>query len=194
MRRVLSVLIVLLPLLAQGQETSPYPVTEQNVFGTLDLGYRWVSDVGGDRNTYRSIVNLNEGFRVLGADFYIQDPKRKLFDKLTFFADNWGDPYNVARVDAERSGTYRFTFDYRNIAYFNFLPSFANPGIDAGSLVNQRSFDIKRRLYNSELEFRPGKRVIPYLAFTRDSGYGTGITPFVENGKGPYCGIVRRGK
>ncbi len=183
MRQALAILVtLLLPMVAQAQDTSPYPVTEDNVTGTLDLGYRWVSDTGGDRNTYRSLVNLNEGFRVLGLDFYVRDPDRKLFDKLTFFANNWGDPYNTARVDAERTGTYRFTVDYRNIAYFNFLPSFANPGIAAGSLVNQRSFDIKRRLWNSELELLPGKRVVPYVAVSRDSGWGSGITPFVENG------------
>ncbi|MCW5981025.1 MAG: hypothetical protein KIT09_23285 [Bryobacteraceae bacterium] len=178
-------LIPLLPLLAplvpaqEQKAESPAPVQEQAASGTLDVGYRWVSDVGGNWSAYRSVVNLNDGFRVLGLDFQVRDSKKKLFDTLTLFANNWGDPYNVSRLEAERSGAYRLTFDYRNIAYYNFLPSFANPLLGQGNLISQRSFDMRRRLWNSELELRPGKRVIPYIGFSRDSGFGTGITPFV---------------
>ena len=184
MKKLLPVLFALLPVAAPwavAQQT-PSPVREQTTFGSVDVGYRWNSGVSGDFTTYRSIVNLHQGFRVLGVDFHSVDPARRLYDKLTFFADSWGDPYNTARVDAERTGSYRLWFNYRNIDYYNFLPSFANPGIAQGSLVNQRSFDIRRRFLEAELQFRPGKRIVPFIGFARDSGSGRGITPFVANG------------
>ncbi len=164
-------------------QVSPFPLREEKVAGSADVGYRWVSDVSGDFNTYRSVVNLGQGPKLIGLDFYAQDPNRRLFDKLTVMAGSWGgDPYNTARLDAERSGTYRFLFDYRNIAYFNFLPSFANPKIGDGLLFNQRSFDTDRLFLNTELELRPGKRVVPFAGYSRDSGTGAGVTPFVTTG------------
>jgi hypothetical protein len=195
MKSLLAIPLLILPLAAQEQPAeqapaqeaaapvSPSPITEKRVTGSMDIGYRWVSDVSGNFNTYRSVVDLGEGPKLFGLDFTIEDPSHRLFDKLTASGNNWGgDPYNTARVDVERRGVYRFLFDYRNIAYFNFLPSFANPGIAQGSFLNQNSFDIHHRFTNAELELRPGKRVTPYLAYSRDSGFGRGITPFVSTG------------
>jgi len=180
MKRLLVLLAIAVPLAAQ---ELPSPIQEQTVFGSIDLGYRWVSDLSGDRNTYRSVVDLNEGFRVRGLDFRVEEPSGgPLFDKLSIFADNWGDPYNVGRLDAERDGVYRLTFNYRNIAYYNFLPTFANPGLGTGSYLNQRAFDVRRRLWSAELELLPGKWIQPYLAYSRDSNSGNGITPFFDNG------------
>jgi hypothetical protein len=181
MRRLLATVLLALPLVAQ-DSTDPTAAAGENISGSVELGYRGVSDVAGSLDTYRSIVNLNDGFRVFGVDLVVKDPKRKVFDQLTLFADNWGDPYNTIRVDAEREKTYRFTFDYRNILYFNALPSFANPGLNNGILQSQRTFDVNRKIWNSELEFRPGTRIVPYLGFSRDSGDGNGVTPFVTNG------------
>ncbi len=175
MKRLLIFLALVVPLAAQD---SPNPVGEQTVFGSVDLGYRWVSDLSGDRNTYRSVVNLNEGFRVRGLDFRVEDPSGLLFDNLTLFADNWGDPYNVGRLDAEREGIYRLTFNYRNIAYYNFLPTFGNTGLATGSLLNQRAFDIRRRLWSAELKLLPDNWIQPYVAFDRDSSSGGGISTF----------------
>lgn len=197
MRLPIAILLFALPLTAQEarEQESPYPAREKKVSGSLDVGYRWVSDTGGDFNTYRSVVNLGEGPKLISLDLFVEDPKRALFDKLTVTADSWGgDPYNTARVDVERTGAYRLLFDYRNIAYFNFLPSFANPGIQQGSLGNQRSFDIQRRFLNTELELRPGKRIVPFLAYARDSGSGSGITPFVTDGNEYPVGTRLRDK
>ncbi len=180
MKRLLTILLLSLPL--AGQDSSAADAGEKSLSGTVDLGYRWVSDGAGSMDTYRSVVNLQDGFRVFGLDFMMKDPKRKLFDQVTVFADSWGDPYNTVRVDAERDKTYRFTFGYRNIVYFNALPSFANPSLGDDVLFSQRSFDVERKLWNSELEFRPGSRIVPYVAFARDSGDGRGVTPFVSNG------------
>ena len=184
--------LLLLAVLPVAGQQAPSPVREKATLGTVDLGYRWTSAVPGDFATYRSVVNLQDGFRVRGLDFHSTDSSRRLYDKLTFFADSWGDPYNTARLDAERNGAWRLWIDYRNIDYYNFLPSFANPGLEQGSLVNQRSFDMRRRFWDAELRLRPGKRVSPFVGFSRDSGFGRGITPFVTSGNEYPVGTTLR--
>jgi hypothetical protein len=107
---------------------NPVSSTEQWLTGSVDLGFRWVSGIGGSVPTYRSVVDLRQDFELLGLDLTIQDPRKRWFDHLDVRGYGWGgEPYNTAHVDAAKSGIYDFTLDYRNIAYFNALPSFANP-------------------------------------------------------------------
>ncbi len=165
------------------QVSTPFPIGKEEISGSVDTGYRWISDVGGNFNTYRSVVDLGEGPKLFGADLLMKDPGRNLFDSFILNAHHWGgEPYNTARIDAQRDQSYRIVFDYRNLTYLNFLPSFANPKLGEGVLLNQRSFDTRRRLVNTELEIWPGSRIVPYLGYMRDSGSGTGITPFVTQG------------
>lgn len=159
------------------------PVKESPLSMTVETGYRFLSNVGGNFNTYRSVVNLGEGPKVLGVDMAVKDWKNPLFDRLEISARSWGgEPYSTLRTSIGRRNVYQLHGDYRNIAYYNFLPSFANPGLDRGSLVNQRGFDIRRRMANVELDLLPGARVVPYFVYSRDGGTGNGTTPFVANG------------
>lgn len=161
---------------------SPQPVVERNVTFQMDIGHRFVPDIGGDFNTYRSVVNLGSGPKLLGLESQIVDPSRRLFDRLNIGAHSWGgDPYNTLRLDMERAGAYRLMGDYRNIQYFNFLPSFANPNAPQ-SLLNQRSYDAQRRLSNVELELLPNRWLVPYFGLVRDDGSGRGVTPWVGEG------------
>ena len=196
--RFLLALVLSIPLLAQdstGQAAQPAPAdqttaqaspaasaapsTEPWLTGSIDLGYRFRSDVGGSFDAYRSVVNLFQGPRLFGTDFTIIDPKKRLFDRIDVRGSDWGgDPYNTVHVNATKQGLYDFNFDYRNIAYFNFLPSFADPLLGTGILLDERSFDTRRRMSDFQLDLFPGKRIIPYLAYGRDSGTGNGITTF----------------
>ena len=123
-------LLVLSQFLA-AQDTpaeSPVPSTETWFSGFVEGGYRWRTDVGGNFNAYRSVVDLGEGPKLLSTDFQIRDPKKRLFDRIDTRAYNWGDdPYSTLHVNAFKQKVYDFNADYRNIAYFNNLPSFANP-------------------------------------------------------------------
>ena len=159
---------------------SPAPSGEQWLSGTIDFGYRWLTDIRGNFQQYRSVVNLGEGPKLFGLDFTIQDPKKRLFDKIDARAYGWGgDPYNTAHLDARKQGVYDFTVDYRNIAYFNAVPSFANPLAPGG--FNEQSFDIHRRNTSIALDLRPGKRITPYLAFDRNSDNGHNIATWVQD-------------
>jgi hypothetical protein len=185
---------------------SPVPATESWITGYVDVGYRWVTDVQGSYQQYRSIVNLGEGPKLTGFDLALKG--KRLYDTLTLRGMGWGgDPYNTSHIDARKSKTYDFRFDYRNIAYFNAVPSFANPSAANGLSplgFNERSFDIARREASFELDLFPGSRIIPFLAYDRDSATGRGVETWVlgatnefpvpynlRNGNQRYRGGVR---
>jgi hypothetical protein len=166
------------PAAAAAAAPSPAPATDQWLTGNIEFGYRWVTGPAGSFPEYRTVVNLNQGPQLFGADFTIQDPKKRLFDRLTASGYGWGSqPYNTARVDATKQSLYRFSFDYRNMAYFAAEPSFANPLAPGG--FDQQSFDTRRRVMSFDLDLFPGKRIIPYLAYDRNSWQGNGIDTWV---------------
>ncbi len=180
------------PPAAAGEKTeaaaaeSPAPSTEQWLTGSIDFGYRWLTDIRGSLPSYRSIINLGEGPKLFGLDFTVQDPKKRLFDRMDVRASGWGgDPYNTAHLDAVKTGVYDFRADYRNIAYFNGLPSFANPFAPGG--FNEQAFDIHRRMADVDLEFFPGRHVIPYLAYSRSAGYGHGVETWAVDASNEYA-------
>jgi hypothetical protein len=205
--RYLLALILIVPALAQQPEQAakpgeqpaaaaakteektespvPTPPAESWLTGSIDFGYRWVTDAGNSQ-AYRSVVNLGQGPKLTGLDFTILDPKKRLFDRLDARANGWGgDPYSTAHLDARKQGIYNFGFDYRNIAYFNAMPSYSNPLAPKG--FNEQAFDTRRRNTSLSLDLRPGKRIIPYLAFDRNSGYGHGITTWVQDSNDEFA-------
>lgn len=164
---------------------NPVPPAEPWLTGNLDLGYRWITGPQGSLATYRSIINLNEGPRLTGLEFTIQDPQKRLFDRLDARGYGWGDPYNTAHIEARKTALYDLNFDYRNIAYFNALPSFANPLAPAG--FDEQSFDIHRRMTNISLDLLPGRRIIPYLVYDRNSDFGHGIATWLTDAANNYA-------
>jgi hypothetical protein len=49
---------------------SPVPTSESWVTGSVDVGYRWRTAVGGSFDSYRSVVDLGSGPKLLGADSF----------------------------------------------------------------------------------------------------------------------------
>jgi hypothetical protein len=159
--------------------------TDQWFDGSIDFGYRWVTGIGGSVPEYRSVVNLGEGPKLFGLEFSLIDPKKRWFDRVTARASNWGgDPYNTAHVDAVKRSVYDLRFDYQNIAYFNAVPSFANPSAPSG--FDQQSFDTRRRNATISLDLFPNWHIRPYVAFYRNTGNGTGINDFVQGAGNSY--------
>lgn len=169
------------PAAAPTADTSPAPA-ESWLTGSIDLGYRFSTGVGGSFDAYRSIVNLGEGPKLLGADFTLTDPRHRLFDQVRVRATTWGgEPYSTFHLDAGKAKRYVFNADYRDVAYFNFLPSYADPLLGRGIVLNEQSFDTRRRAASFRLELLPGNWFVPYLAYDNDSGSGTGATAFVSD-------------
>ncbi len=164
-------------------EQPPAPaVKEEQNRGSIDFGYRWILGQGGNQDVYRSIINLGEGPKLFQAEASLRRPNGFLYDRIDLHASSWGgDPYNTARLDAARTGVYDLRIDYRNVKYFSSIPSFANPFLESGILFSERSFDIDRRYLDSQIDFRPGARFSPYLAYYHSSGFGRGVTTFVSD-------------
>jgi hypothetical protein len=162
---------------------SPVPSAESWLTGSIDLGYRWQTGVGGSLDTYRSIVNLGSGPKLLGTEFTLTDPKHRAFDQIRVRAYSWGDePYGTFHLDARKSKLYDFNADYRDMAYFDYLPSYADPLAARGIVLNEQSFDTRRHLGSYTLDLLPGNWFVPYLAYERDSGAGIGATVFQSDG------------
>lgn len=162
-------------------EVNPEPTGTESVFGGhIDIGARWITRAG-DFNTYRSLVNLSQGTRLTNAELRLEPADSKLLDSGLLTMTAWGgDPYNTARLDMVKRGVYRLNSTYSNIAMFNALPSFANIGAPGSPLFfNQRTMDTRIRNYDNELTLFPGRRVMPYIGFSRNTNFGAGITPLV---------------
>jgi hypothetical protein len=161
---------------------SPVAGDENWLTGSIDLGYRWVG-TGGSFNTYRSVVDLGSGPKLLSTEFTITDPKHRWFDHIDVRAYNWGDdPYETLHLNAIKAKLYDFSVDYRNIAYYNNMPSFADPLLGTGVTLNEQSLDTRQHIGSFNLELLPGARIVPYLAYDHDSGSGRGVATFVSGG------------
>ena len=103
----------------------------------------------------------------LGANLTMNSPlgTGKYIDRLQLNASAWGgDPYNTLRLFAEKSEVYQFSFDYRKVDYFNFIPTFANPLLSQGIFLGQHSFDSTRRTMDFDLTLRPGPNMSSFIA------------------------------
>ena len=138
--------------------------------------------MAGSFNTYRSLVNLGSGPKLVGADFTILDPHHRAFDEIHVRAYGWGDePYGTFHLDSKKAKVYKFNADYRDIAYFNYLPSYADPLLSRGITIDEQAFDTRRHLGSYTLDLLPGNWLMPYLSFERDSGTGIGTSVFVSS-------------
>jgi len=172
------------PAAAAAPAAEAQPSGDNWFTGSIEIGYRWVPTPGGNSDAYRSVVDLTSGFRIFNADFTVLDPHHRLFDRVDVHSSSWGDPYTTLRVDMEKHDWYKLDAQYRNIAYFNFLPSFANPQFAQGSLLDQNSFNTAIRTTDVQLDLLPNKWISPYLGFSRNTQFGSGITDF--NAGDPY--------
>ena len=170
------------PSTPKAASDSPVAVPEPWVTGTLDFGYRWRTDPAGNVDLYRSLVDLGEGPKFLNGNLSIMDPTHRWFDQIDTHAANWGDdPYTTLKVTIRKRRVYDFASSYRNLAYFNSIPSFANPLLDRGVFSSERTYDLRSRINSFELSLFPSTRIVPYLAYDRSSTYGNGVTPFVSD-------------
>ncbi|HUB83593.1 MAG TPA: hypothetical protein VMB03_32565 [Bryobacteraceae bacterium] len=166
--------------------SNPAPAGGEWFTGSLDLGYRFVTGPYGNYPEYRSVVNLGQGLVLNGVDFSIIDPNKRLFDRLDANAFGWGgEPYELAHLNAQKQNVYDLTFDYRDIAFFDAVPSYANPLAPGG--FNEQSFDTRRTTLTTAIDFRPGKRIVPYFVFDRNSGYGHGVDEWVQDANDEFA-------
>lgn len=151
----------------------------------IEVGYRWVSDIAGNRDMYRSMVNLGEGPKLLRANFSLRSNYGTgvLFDRLDFSMNSWGgEPYNTMRMTFGLMDKYEFRAEYRNLNYYNFIPTYANPLIARGRLFGQHSSNVTNRMTDLELKLFPNGKIRPYIGYSRNSGFGPGFTTYAPTG------------
>jgi hypothetical protein len=176
------------------QAASPVPTGDQVLSGYIDLGYRWMTGVFGSFDTYRSIVDLGSGPKLLGTEFTILNPKKRYFDRIDVRAFDWGDdPYSTLHVDVRRAKLYDFSGDYRNIAYYNNLPAFADPLLaTTGVALNEQALDTHMRIGTYRLELLPGRMIVPYFEYDHNGNSGSGIATFVSDANEyPVATLIR---
>ena len=163
-------------------EASPVPQEQPVLSGYIDLGYRWVTGVYGSFATYRSVVDLGSGPKMLGTDFTILNPGKRFFDRIDVRAADWGDdPYSTLHVGVHKAKLYDFSGDYRNIAYYSNLPAFADPLLGTGLILDEQAQDTRKRISDFRLDLFPNHVFMPYLEYDHNSDTGTGIANFVAN-------------
>lgn len=162
--------------------SSPVPSTEPFITGYVDLGYLWVTGVGGSYDAFRGIIDVHSGPKLLGTEFTLTDPKHRWFDTIQVRATTWGaEPAESLHIQAAKSGLYNFNADFRDFAYFDFLPTYADPTLSQGIVLDEQSFNNRRRIAALSLDILPSHWWSPYVAWDHDSNSGNGTSVFVGN-------------
>ncbi len=166
-----------------GNAASPVPSTEPLLTGWIDFGYLWNTGVGGSYDTYRSIIDIHSGPKLLGADFTLTDPKHRWFDTIQVRATTWGaEPCRVAARRSQEVRPLRFQRRLSRLRLLQ-LPAF----------VRRSAAQPRRRAWTSNpsipaarsprlsLDIRPGHWWTPYFGWDHDSAPGTGASVFVSD-------------
>ncbi|MFY9611529.1 MAG: hypothetical protein WAU45_23320 [Blastocatellia bacterium] len=128
-------------------QVGPYTITS-----SIELGVRGIA-INGNADKYRSDLNYTPGFRILDSSLLMESKEGEgfLFDKLLVSSFGWGipggdhrgnDPNRLLRVNAEKSGVYRFDVNYRRFDYFNSLTNLALNQHTANTEYRQGDFDL----------------------------------------------------
>ena len=162
---------------------------EKALEGTIDLGARWLSSVSGDMGTYRSIVNLASGFRLVNLDLKYNPPpnENKFADSIILQLHDIGDPYNSVRLDMKRTGSMSSgaatpTSPITTTCRPTPIPTLAT----TGAFLDQHAYDTQVRSFSNELVLFPGFWFQPYIAYERNRQFGTGISDLVESTQNNY--------
>ncbi|MEZ5558295.1 MAG: porin [Pseudomonadales bacterium] len=145
------------------------------------LGWRWTS-VAGDRTKYRQHVNLDEGIWLRDAYARWQSVGRGdgfSPDRIELrLNDLGGEPYGSVSVRAERSDSYRLSYDRQISEYFYddllVLPEAADPEASTGG--DFRRFDFERVRDRARLDLDISPRARAHLGFERYEKRGDGTT------------------
>lgn len=156
----------------------------ENAAGSVEVGYRWDAGFRGNRDMYRSTVNLDDGIRLINANYQFTNPEgqNKYIDRFNLNASNVGDPFSNVRIFGEKYGAYRVNFDFRNVDYFNNVGYFSNPLLDKGIMVSQHTFDTTQRSFDFDLTLLPTSKLSPFVAYSHNSRFGPGTTTFTGDG------------
>ncbi|MEO8033528.1 MAG: hypothetical protein ABI837_03795, partial [Acidobacteriota bacterium] len=152
----------------------------QSVPFDLEVGYRWL-DLKGSNAMYRTQINERGGLLIRSFTLGTSDFEghTSLIDRFRIDVSDLGvGPAGSLRLEAARSGAYRFRLGYRGTEAFSSLPAFANPLIGQGITPGQHTYDRKRRMVDLDLELLPDRPVSPFIGYTWNENNGPGQTTY----------------
>ncbi|RMG45348.1 MAG: hypothetical protein D6723_18470 [Acidobacteria bacterium] len=176
----LVLLMVVLPCARAQEQPEPLKLGGMVTTGSLEFGLRQAL-LGGNQDVYRSQVNLGSGIRLWDVFIESRSPENTgpLYDYFTYSMRSWGgDPYNTIRLRMERHRRYRFDFHYWRMDYVNLLPTFANPLLGEGVIINQHSFQQSRRTQSYRLTLFPDTGHQIRFGYDRNYAFGQALTTF----------------
>lgn len=143
-----------------------------NVRQSFELGYRYHT-VGGNEDTYRSMVNFGNGVRLLGSSLSVNslEGQGRFFDQLQLNTQGLGnDPYQNALFRVEKNRLYRYDLSWRSNAYYY-------PGLISANGAGYAN--TVRNFHDQDLILFPQSRLKFFLGYSRNSQTGPGISSVV---------------
>ncbi|NDQ58375.1 MAG: hypothetical protein GZ088_15000 [Acidipila sp.] len=171
---------------AQGVDSGNY-----NIKQSAEIGYRF-TDFSGDRQAYDSMINLQQGPRLLNFTVEMRSLNHQgmLFDR--FYITNYGyggDPNDVSRLRISKDKWYNFDTTFRrDQSFFDYsllanplnpvTPAFANAPAGFTPVIGSSPhlFATVRHLSDYNLTLLPQSRVRFRLGFSRSATQGPAFT------------------
>jgi hypothetical protein len=179
---------------------------DYNIKQSIEFGYRFTA-INGNQQTYDTLVNLQQGPRLLGftTEFRSLDHHGTFFDD--FYVSNFGyggDPNDVSQIRISKNKWYFFNgmfrqdqnhWDYSLLANplnpntpvpnapLNFNPIINAPSNVLGtSLIgtSPHAFYTRRNMQNYNLTILPDSKIRFRLGYDQNTVYGPGDTTFHE--------------
>jgi len=189
-------LLALLPGVALAQSSGssasgqPEGVTSGGylIHQSIELGYRF-TDVSGSDGMYDTLVNLQQGPRLLDQSLSMQsqDHQGLLFDDLFVNSVGWGgDPNNYLRLRVDKNKWYDFRGSFRrdqNFFDYDLLDNPLNPSTSTPNVPVTDSphlFATTRRMTDVDLTLLPQSRLSFRLGYSHNNMTGPSFTSFHE--------------
>jgi hypothetical protein len=188
--------ILVLPARAQYDEQKGVDQGNYNIKQSIEFGGRFTS-IGGDAQTYDTLVNLQQGARLLGFTLEMQSLNHHdaLFDRLYFSNFGYGgDPNEASRLRISKNRWYDFDALFRrdenswNYSLqanpLNPTTPFANGPTGYGGTVctscvianSPHLFETNRRMSDFSLLLLPQSRIRFRLGYSRNVSEGPSFT------------------
>ena len=200
---LLLAIVLALPALAQEKDKDKKAEEKQqeginqgnyNIKQTFEFGYRF-NDVTGNRDVFKTMVNLDQGPRLLEYSLEMRSLNHEgwLFDDLFFTNFGYGgDPNDVSRLRAYKNKWYNFSATFRrdrNYWDYNLLANPLNPtatpanapaGFSPVITQSPHRMQTSRRMSDVNLTLLPQSRLRFRLGYNRNISDGPSFSSFHE--------------
>ena len=201
-----GILFTPLVMAQQAEEQKGIDQGNYNIKQSIEFGFRF-TDINGSQATYDTMVNLQQGPRLLGFTTEVSslDHHATFFDRLYFSNFGYGgDPNDVSQLRISKNKWYAFTGMFRqdqNYWDYSLLANPLNPAtpvpnapINFNPIANApanvldtrivatspQSFYTRRNMQNYGLTILPDAKIRFRLGYDQNTAYGPGFSPISQ--------------